>query len=65
MNATAAIENQKYGEAPVDIGEWWELFDEERAPQYDDLAHFGITECEERAYERAAAEYLEFGPWPG
>ena len=94
MNATVALEQQKWGEAPVDIGEWWEpftnereqrawedrledeyldflaeqervaLFDEERAPQYDDLAHYPATEREERAYQRAVDEFLEFGPWP-
>ena len=27
MNGTAVIEQQKYGEAPVDVQKWWELFD--------------------------------------
>ena len=27
MNATVALEQQKWGEAKVDIAEWWELFD--------------------------------------
>ena len=64
MNATVALEQQKYGEKDIDIQEWWELFDEERAPQYDDLAHYPATEREERAYQRAVDEFLEFGPWP-
>jgi len=39
-------------------------FDEERALQYDDLAHYPATEREEREYQRAVDEFLEFGPWP-
>ena len=64
MNATE-LERQKYGEEDIDV-EWWsDLFDEERAPQYDDLARFGMTEHEEREFQRVVAEYQEFGPWIG
>ena len=46
MNATVALEQQKWGEAPVDIGEWWELFADER---------------EQRAWEdRLEDDYLDF-----
>ena len=64
MNATVALEQQKWGEAPVDVQEWVGLFDEECAPQYDDLAHYPATEREERACQQAVEEFLEFGPWP-
>ena len=48
MNATAAIEQQKYGERQVNIGEWWALFDPHR-------------EEEQREYEdRLEDEYLDF-----
>ena len=64
MNATE-LERQKYGEEPVDVEEWWGMFDEQRAPQYDDLARFGMTEHEQREFRRVVAEYQEFGPWIG
>ena len=65
MNATALIEQQKYGEAPVDVDYWLGEFDEQRAPQYDDLARFGMNEHEQREFRRVVAEYQEFGPWIG
>ena len=38
MNATIALEQQKWGEKDIDIQEWWELFDprteDEKAQDY-------------------------------
>ena len=36
-------------------------FDEERAPQYDDLAHFGLTDADQRAYRATKQLFEEFG----
>ena len=35
MNPTVELEQQKWGEAPVDIREWWELFDPRSEEQKD------------------------------
>ena len=52
---------QKYGIIPVDAEYWLRQFDEEQAPQYDDLAHFGLTDAEQRAYRNTQALLEEFG----
>ena len=65
---------QKYGILPVeDVGRWLVLFavhyitdyisqqrqfDEEHGLQYDDLAHFGLTDADQRAY-RATKQILD------
>ena len=46
MNATAAIELQKYGEQPVDLAEWWELFD----PRTEDEKDQDYRAEQERQY---------------
>jgi len=55
---------QKYGYKRIDVDYWLRAFDEEHGPQYDDLARGGLTDADQSAYRRAAAEYQEFGPWP-
>ena len=46
MTATEVIENQKWGEAPVDIAEWWELFD----PRTEDEKDQDYRAEQERQY---------------
>ncbi len=68
---------QKYGIRPVThVGQWLILFavpyitdytspqqqfDEEHGPQHDDLAHFGLTHADQRAYCAAKQMLDEFG----
>ena len=45
----------------TEIDYWLRQFDEERSPQYDDLARFGLTAAEQRAARETQALLEEFG----